>query len=47
VVTDNVFGSDHVLAHDFKELRELLDTAYRKHTRIDDFELYVRNDAGP
>jgi hypothetical protein len=47
VVTDNVFGSDHVLAHEFTELRALLGGAYRKHTRIDDFDLYVRADTAP
>ena len=47
VVTDNVFGSDYVLDHNFGELRTLLDTAYRRSGRIDDFDLYLRADTGP
>jgi len=46
VVTDNVFGSDFVLDHEFHELRALLDTQYRKHSRQDDFDVYFRSDLG-
>lgn len=46
VVTDNIFGSDYVLNHDFPELRNLLDSTYRKHSRVDDFDVYLRADAG-
>lgn len=47
VVTDNVFGSDYVLEREFTELRALLDASYRKHSRIDDFDLYVRREPTP
>ena len=47
VVTDNAWGSEHVLREDFGQLRDLLAAGYRKHSRIDDFDLYLRADADP